>query len=48
MTEFVLSCLDFVFFPLFTDNYLIIVPFMLLVVVFIIRLFYNLMHIGTR
>lgn len=48
MTDFVLSCLELVFFPINSTNMLILVPFYLMVISFIVGLVYRLMHIGTR
>lgn len=48
MTDFIIKCLDLVFFPISSTSELVLIPFYLLVFVFVVRLFYNLMHIGTR
>lgn len=48
MTEFVLSCLDLVFFPITSSNMIVLVPFYLMVVSWVIGSVYSLMHIGTR
>ena len=48
MIDFIYNCLDFVFFPMTSTSELVLIPFFLLVVVLVIRLFSNLLHIGGR
>ena len=48
MIDFIRDCLDIVFFPMFSTNEIVLIPFFLLVVVFVIRLFYKLIHLGAK
>lgn len=48
MTQFIFDCLDLVFFPLTSTNDIVLIPLFLMVFVFIVRMFYSLIHVGAR